>query len=222
MAGHIFWNWKMCILKLIKTFLLAVVYLVFLIPCSTGQPSPILLNNPSFEDVPNHSRPPSGWYFCGPIGESPPDVHPNGFFKVDHEALHGDTYVGMVTRDNDSWECLGQQLEKPLVSGQCYQFTIYLAQSQTYESVSRSTMAPALFTIPVILRIWGGNQNCQKLGLLTQSEPISHEDWIQHTFYFQPKTAFTHFFLEVYFDQQTKQSLQWQSPFRSSWPDPSR
>lgn len=177
--------------------LLSLLLLVTGALCS--QEKALLLSNPSFEDFPHHSQPPSGWYFCGPVGESPPDVHPNGYFNVEHEAEHGDTYVGMVTRDNNSWECIGQLLETPLLPGTCYQFTIQLAQSQSYESVSRSTMDLAQFTNPIRLRLWGSNQNCTRTELLAQSGAVQHEKWTAHTFHFQPKQQLSHFLLEVYY-----------------------
>lgn len=188
----------MCTLINQKNISVLIFTLSVLIPLS-GQEKAILITNPSFEDVPHHSQPPSGWYFCGPVGESPPDVHPNGYFNVTQKAQHGDTYVGMVTRDNGSWECIGQRLEQPLEKDQCYQFSIYIAQSHTYRSISRSTMDFALFTTPVKLRIWGSTQNCKKTELLAMSKVIEHENWVRYTFFLQPKQQLTHLLFEVFF-----------------------
>lgn len=192
----------MCtLIQSIKTIKLLLIFLPTWITLF-GQNKPVLLTNPSFEDIPQHSQPPSGWYFCGPIGESPPDVHPNGYFKVEHEAHHGDTYVGMVTRDNGTWEAIGQRLEIPLEVGQCYQFSIFLAQSATYQSASRSTGDFALFTTPVKLRIWGSTQNCKRTELLAVSKAIEQETWTRYTFLFQPQQSLTHLLLEVYYQDQ--------------------
>jgi len=68
--------------------------------------------NPSFEGNPNEgglfsrSLLPKGWTDCGFRGETAPDVHPvsRGNFGVSQWPAHGDTYIGMVTRDNDHWK----------------------------------------------------------------------------------------------------------------------
>jgi len=74
----------------------------------------IPLNNPSFEDTPSIGITPKCWLDCGMPGETPPDIQPNQF-RVDKSPQHGNTYLGMVTRDSDTWEAVGQMLETPLV-----------------------------------------------------------------------------------------------------------
>ena len=85
-----------------------------------AQEEPIKLTNPSFEDLPHHSKPPRGWIDCGFDGETPVDVQPNGTFSVTKPAAEGNTYIGMVVRDNDTWEAVSQRLSRPLQAGQCY------------------------------------------------------------------------------------------------------
>ena len=69
-------------------------------------PSVIKLLNPSFEDIPRNSRAPMGWTNCGFPAETPPDVHPDPMnqFQVGMTPQNGSTYLGMVVRDNDTWE----------------------------------------------------------------------------------------------------------------------
>ena len=86
----------------------------------------IRLDNFSFEDFPRHSYTPRGWYDCGFPDESPPDIHPQmdgGEFKVNAEPADGRTYIGMVVRDNVTWEAIGQRLNTPLKENQCYDFS---------------------------------------------------------------------------------------------------
>ncbi|MEL6944017.1 MAG: hypothetical protein AAFO82_15255, partial [Bacteroidota bacterium] len=86
----------------------------------------IRLNNPSFEDFPRHSHVPRGWYDCGFADESPPDIHPQmdgGEFSVNAIPVSGRTYLGMVVRDNGTWEIIGQRLKFPLKTNQCYDFS---------------------------------------------------------------------------------------------------
>ena len=180
-----------------KLFLLAFPFL--LLGELSAQPIPILLNNPSFEDIPMHSKPPAGWYYCGPMLESPPDVHPNGYFKVDHKAHDGQTFVGMVTRDNNSWEAIGQRLNSPLLANHCYQFRISAARSDTYESISRTYQQLTTFTTPIKIRIWGSDQNCAPLELLGESEAIHKVEWTSYSFVFHPKKNCTNLIIEAFY-----------------------
>ena len=181
-----------------KKILLAFSMLVFLGKLFS-QPVPILLNNPSFEDVPMHSKPPAGWYYCGPTLESPPDVHPNGYFNVSHQADDGQTFVGMVTRDNNSWEAIGQRLNSPILANHCYQFSLRAARSDTYESISRTYQQLSTFATPVKIRIWGGNQNCARKELLAESKVIKSIEWKSYSFTFHPKQNCQNLIIEVYY-----------------------
>ena len=169
----------------------------------SAQAKPLFLNNPSFEDKPGYSKPPLGWFFCGPQGESPPDVHPAGLFGVEEQAKNGKTYVGMVTRDGGTWEAIGQRLEAPMQAGQCYRFSMWMALPQQYNSYSRVTGLPTNFIQPIILRIWGGHLLCEKKALLAESTPIYHNDWKQYQFQIQAEEPFSVILLEAYYDQDS-------------------
>ena len=105
---------------------------------SIGQKK-ITLTNASFEADRNHSSTPRGWTNCGHSDESPPDTQP-GWFEVTKKGNHGSTYLGLVTRDNDTYESVAQSLSSPLTMGQCYEFSIYLARAERYISPSKVTM----------------------------------------------------------------------------------
>ncbi|MCB0596794.1 MAG: hypothetical protein H6557_21155 [Lewinellaceae bacterium] len=159
----------------------------------------IFLDNPSFEDVPSIAHPPQRWYFCGQPGESPPDIHPGGFFGVERLARDGATFVGMVVRDNGTHEGIGQRLASPLQAGHCYSFSLYAARSETYQSVSRATGAPANFSQPAALYLWGGFKNCDQRELLAKSPAILYEGWKKYSFSLQPQDDYTHLSIEAYF-----------------------
>lgn len=165
--------------------------------------APISLRNASFEDMPRNSSPPSGWTNCGAPGESPPDVHPDPefLFRVGMKAQHGNTFLGMVTRDTETWESVGQQLTEPLAAGQCYQFDIQLARSLTYMSLSRVTRQPANYIQPVKLRVWGGYSVCDKGQLLGQSELITNSDWVPYQLRLKAEAGYTHIILEAYYQE---------------------
>lgn len=165
----------------------------------------IFLENPSFEDAPRAGMAPSGWTDCGFPGETAPDVQPFGGFGVTQLAYDKNTYLGLVTRDNKTWESVVQKLSKPLRKGQCYKFSIYLANSERY--VSATKRDPSLLTNfekGVVLRIFAGNSAKDKTELLVTSEIIEHTEWKQYKFEFTPKNAdYYYFFLEAYYKTPT-------------------
>lgn len=168
-----------------------------------SQPAPIVLLNPSFEDDPWHSKPPRGWYYCGPAGETPPDVHPTGYFDVNRPADHGNTYLGMVVRDNGTWEAVGQHLQKPLLADQCYRFTLRACRSANYRSVSRRTGKPVSYDAPVRLRLWGGDLNCDQGELLAGSDIVSDTTWQTIRFDIQPRHTHHYIILEAFYPGDT-------------------
>lgn len=166
---------------------------------TTAQEVEIVLDNPSFEDIPRHSREPRYWTDCGWPSESPPDVQPDFTFQVTKQAFSGNTYLGMVTRDNDTWESVGQLLNQPLEEGKCYEFSMKLARSLSYYSVSREKNIPANYVEPIKLRIWAGFGMCDKREMLDESPLVSNTEWKEFKFKFEPGGNYTHFILEAFY-----------------------
>lgn len=168
---------------------------------SVAGQKPIKIYNPSFEDSPRHSKVPNGWFDCGTPYESPPDIHPTAdqVFGVSKAAIDGDTYLGMVVRDNDTEEAIGTRLKVSLKAGTCYQFSIFLARSETYKSISRATEKMVEYTTPTTLRIWGGNNYCLKDQLLAVSPFIDHDSWQEYTFQFKPEMDYKYLTLQAFY-----------------------
>lgn len=163
----------------------------------------IQLQNPSFEDAPGQGQTPMGWQNCGTGRESPPDIHASinqTFFGVNHPSYDGNTYLGMIVRENDTWEAIGQKLSVPMQGSECYVFNIYLARSGDYKSPSTFSKDPIDYKKPAIVTIWGGYDYCDRAELLAQSPPIKNFDWQDYQFFFQPTKTYTHFIIEAYFD----------------------
>lgn len=163
----------------------------------------ITLSNPSFEDFARAGRPPINWYDCGFAGESPPDVQPDPTFNVTKIAAEGDTYLGMVVRDNDTWESVSQRLSKPLEKGKCYEFSIMLARSLTYLSVSRISDKTANYATPAKLRIYGGFGHCDKQYMLGETKLVINTDWKEYNFKFEPMGNYSYIILEAFYDTPT-------------------
>ena len=146
----------------------------------------IALENPSFEGIPRDAAVPDGWEACGVY--STPDILP-GFWEVENEPVEGNSFLGLITRSDETIEFIAQMLDEPLQKSECYVFNVHLARSATY----------ADFNLPVRLRIWGGHELCQRKQLLGQSKPITHQDWRRYEFMMIPKNNYRFLILEAYF-----------------------
>jgi len=185
----------------IYTLIIAIIYNSVL-----AQDAIISLNNPSFEDTPRAGGPSQvgikGWFDCGSRefrGESPPDIHTENpedlIFGVTMAASEGDTYLGIVTRENETWESVSQKLNQPLEAGKCYTFSVDLARSETYFNIMQTGLydkkepdptSKLLKSKPAVLRIWGGINYCPRNQLLAESEPVTNTSWKTYTFEFTP------------------------------------
>jgi outer membrane protein OmpA-like peptidoglycan-associated protein len=187
-----------------KGFFTALFGLVFVV-LNAQYTDTVFVNNGSFEDIPRNGGdriPISGWYDCGVLrfpNESPPDIHPGGFWENEVKAAHGKTYLGMVVRDNDSYEGVGQRLTKVLERGKCYDFSLQLAQSSKYWSQSKLTNQKANYIRPCVIRIWGGNGFCTTKELLAESPAINHEEWKTYDFTCKPKEDYRYILIEAYY-----------------------
>ncbi len=186
-------------------------YGAMLIPVSAQEK--ITLQNPSFEDIPRRGslNKPSikGWHDCGLskfVGETPPDIHPvpENAWEVTLDAYDGYTYLGMVTRENDSYESLSQALTSPIMGGTCYSFSAFLVRSDQYRSATFKTMSSGSdslenFIRPAVFLIWGGNYFCDKAELLGESPPVSNDEWKKYQFLLQPQKTHNYITIEAFY-----------------------
>lgn len=148
----------------------------------------IKLRNPSFEGQPQVSNLPEGWRSRGTLGYSEPDTQPNDVFEVSKPAKHGKTYIGMVTRADDSYEAITQYLDSPLKAGEHYELSCYLARSDSYFSGTRQN--PNLkkqHTQAIKLKVLGANALRGEGTALYESPEVYHEAWRAYTFELKPE-----------------------------------
>lgn len=170
--------------------------------CQPG--SVIRLTNPSFEDyAPGPGNVPINWANCGPERESPPDTQPC-CFGVTRKAFDGNTYLGMVVRDDGTNESVGQQLSDTLHTGRCYLMSAMLSRSNVFRSFTRSLIDSADFTVPAVLRVYGGTSLCGKLELLAETAPVNHFKWMEYEFILKPLGNYTHIVLAAEFEDINK------------------
>ena len=176
-----------------------------LISVTAQEDEPILLKNPSFEGIPMegsiNGQMPHGWIDCGFPLESIPDIHPkeNSQFGVTAEPHHGNTYIGLVVRENETWEMISQRLSNSLKAGKCYEFSISLARSMIYESSIRTDAKMVNFVTPAKLRIWGGNSICERAELIDQSDLVINSRWLVNKFRFEPKRDYQYIIFEAFY-----------------------
>jgi len=176
-----------------KNFLILVLTLL-----TVGLQAQIRLNNPSFEALPGAETTPPGWTRCGFY--TTPDVMPgndtNGqpIWDVTHRPVHGKTYIGLITRKVNTWEYIGQRLNKPLKSRNCYTFSLDLASSPFY----------AGYNTPIRLRIWLGNDDCQKTELIAETSSIKHYEWRNYQFVFSVDKSYTYIIFEAAYADGTE------------------
>lgn len=144
----------------------------------------ITLNNPSFEDEPADATTPMGWFEC--TDSTTPDIFP-GYWGVYDEASDGDTYVGLIIREDRSYEAIGQRTSGTMSTDKCYRFTIDLAHSNAYSG----------YDAPARLRVYIGATKCGQDQMVFQSEFISHEEWRTYTIEFTPDEASNYIFFEA-------------------------
>lgn len=146
----------------------------------------IRLENASFEDEPQDATMPQRWHSCKK--GSTPDILP-GFWGVYLEPYDGESYVGLITRQDGSYEVIGQRLPSPLEALECYSFTVQLAHSKSYVN----------YNIPIRLRIYGGKSFCKKSQLLCESEAIKNTDWETYKFNIYPNEKYDYIIFEAFY-----------------------
>ena len=183
----------------------------------------IPIQNPSFEGNPTQGGVEGnfqlrGWWDCGFKMETPPDIQAGSktaFFDVLQEPFDGETYLGMVVRANNTYERISQKLLIPMISGQCYRFSIYLSRSSQYKAqlsgyidnpekfkhIANQADSKLRFDFvnPCVLRIWGGSGYCVQKELLAESVEVINKEWMLYEFHFKPRFDHTYFELEVYY-----------------------
>lgn len=128
-------------------------------------------------------------------------------FNVRTLPYSGKSYLGMVVRENGSYEAISQFLASALIKDQCYFFNVFCARSDSYLSsaISRKgEMKVAEFTSPCVLRVWGGNSPCERGELLGKTGNIINTRWNRYQFKLAPKNNnYRYLILEVYYQTPT-------------------
>jgi len=162
-------------IKFNKNISISVCILLLLIPVNLFSQSFI---NPSFEGMQGRDITPEPWQNCDVT--SSVDTQP-GAFEITLPPSHLNTYIGMVCRDDGTYESITQTLSSPLVENACYEFSIDLATAPG----DLGTYSPAQIVF------WGGNSFCDKKEILWTSPLITNENWQTYNVPFSPSDSYS-------------------------------
>ena len=166
--------------------------IVYFIGGNSGDKTKTLKNrtsyiiNPSFEMKPHAGGSRASydyflsWDNCNRMyAHSPFDVHAanTNYWEVRADPSDGNTFIGMVTREDGSTESISQKLLNPLQMDSCYMFTIDVMVTEKYKSHVSTRAFLQNFTNPVSLKIFLANTSCEKETLIYTSRPITSKDW---------------------------------------------
>lgn len=163
----------------------SIIHLILLFFCVQFSSAQIAFNNPSFEDEPADATVPMGWFACE--RGTTPDILP-GPWGVEMDSEEGETFVGLITRSDGSYESIGQRLSVVLQKNNCYEFTLSLASCETYSG----------FNSRVRLRVWAGTKKCKKTQLLYESSIVDQTEWEEHKVSFTAKKNLKYIIFEAY------------------------
>ena len=166
-------------------------HIIFFLYLSVALHGQVILNNPGFEDTPQDATTPQGWLACEP--GTTPDILP-GFGGVNLLPVEGQSFVGLITRKDGSFESIGQQLYPTLTKNKCHEFYIHLAKSRRYVGYSKA----------IQVRIWLADERCEKSQLVYTSPVIKHKKWKRYHVEFTPEQDASYILIEVFTEDQGK------------------
>lgn len=179
-------------------------YFLVMIGISAIGQDTILLTNPSFEENlrdENHNslnQPPTGWIDCGIHmfpKSTPIDILPNRFWSKPNEIHDLETYIGMVVRQDSSYESIGQKLQSNLQVDSCYQIEYFVSRSDNYWSYVSNSKEKQNFITPAKVAFYAGNKVCAFEDYLGESPPINSSEWIQYKLEFKMPSDANYFFI---------------------------
>jgi len=148
-----------------------------------------------------------GWIDFGFSNNSSPTIHSknDNLFRVKKSPVDGAHFIGMVTRQDSTYESFYQKLSKPLLEGKSYEFSIYLCTSSRLKSSVRKKDGENDFRVRkfdqgAIFRIQGSNSKSKEFQILAETEIVSNEDWKKFEFVLKPESNYDILILEVFFD----------------------
>ena len=173
-----------------------ILLIIFLLASNFAQAQldTIYVMAPSFEDI-SEDNETNYWTDCGDARELAFPVFDNSGrqFGVTAKAFEGDYFVGLVVRKNGTTEGMSQYLDKQLLAGKIYQFSVLLRAPKVFTNQGID------FAHPVIFEVYGGSDACTTDELLAFTEAVTEKEWMQFDFVLEPTDDFDWLSLRVGF-----------------------
>ena len=167
-----------------------VFYILSFFICFTPLFSQSYLTNPSLEGTPADATMPTGWFAASEM--TTPDILP-GYWGVYTEPADGETYIGLITRQDNTYESIFQRTTERLEKGSCYEMALHLAYSAHYSG----------FNSPIKLRVWISNKKNKREQMVYESPIIDNEEWEEIKINFKPTKNMKYIILEAFNDSNS-------------------
>jgi len=161
------------------------IYIFLLSQFTSVLSAQITLDNPSFEGTPADATIPAGW-FAATEGTTP-DILP-GYWGVYEDPEDGESYVGLITRPDGSFESIEQRLKSKLETDVCYTLSLDISHSDTYTGYNK----------PVHLRMWIADTKSDRQQLIFTSPLITEEEWSHFQIDFTPEKDAYYIIIEAF------------------------
>ena len=160
-------------------------------------------NNSFEEDNAVVNKSPTGWKNCGDLEEVNVDIHNNidTLFDVVQSTNNGNNYIGLRTSYNDTWGVISQKLERELQIDSSYLFHLEACRSTRYINKGREGEED-LNEESIRIRIWGGDNDCNRKELLAESDLVKHTNWKTYIIKMKPKENHSSIFIDVFFKKE--------------------
>lgn len=153
----------------------------------------IHINNPSFElDNAKIGVITQGWFNCAEGLTSPPDLHSHetSFFSVRDRAAHGNNYISMIARSNNTWEAIGQRLVKQLDKFHIHHIAFRAKHSRSMRVYNVYNHNSERYNQPLRIRMWAGNTPGSKKEFLGATQALDFKDWTKVSILFRPSRRY--------------------------------
>ena len=148
------------------------------------------------------------WVDCGSLlfpGETPVTIYSGTDpkpFQVTQNARYGFNYLGMVTRETNTWESVSQFLDRPLEAGRLYAVRFLVSHSSTLRSpIINLDENLRTFDAPARLRILVGNAECAGDFIVASTKPITSKTWEEVEVIFSVESQSHYFIIEVFYPE---------------------
>lgn len=169
---------------------LTTLFFVLLFPLCVMAQEVFEWENPSFEENERGvAKTPRGWTaLTAESRYAEADIQP-GFFGCFTEPFFGDNYLGLVMRDNGTFEGIYQSFKHPFLKDSFYSFSVWAARSDEYNSITFASLdKPVKFNTPATLVVLGITENKPaEFEFLAQSSLVISTGWQRIDFTFKPR-----------------------------------